>query len=297
VLPQAVTYPFDNYSKGLFSLVYGVNMRDPGYFGFPGETLPDLGALIASDPRFSLCAARRFYAYFHQVPLEEVSHETASKLQRGFIDSGFSARELVREIVLDDDFHVSHIDLEALDGEEPDASALQARGFKKLRPVQLKLLLHDTVDFTWKVQLAQFQLGTVDLIDDSFVGFQVLGGGIDGYYVTRPSHTYNATASLLLRAAARDAAGSVVEHDFGAEPEARKLLAIGDPNDTSEARVREQIVACYLQLLGQRVAPDSLDVDQTYELFTVALDQTGTPSRAWKIVVAALLQDVSVGYY
>ncbi len=297
VLPSAVTYPHDNYSAGLFSLIYGVDMRDPGYFGFAGESLVDLGALIASDPRFSLCTARRFYSYFHQIPLEQVSHETASKLQRDFIDSGFSARELVRSIVLDDAFHVSHVDLEALGDQEPSEDALAARGFKKIRPVQLKLLLHNTVGFSWKADISQFQLGTIDLLDDSFVGFQVLGGGIDGYYVTRPAHTYNATASLLLRTAARDAAGYAVEHDFTSDPGARKLLTIGDPNDTSEARVREQIVDLYVRLLGQQVAGDSLDVDQTYELFTVALSQAGTPSRAWKIVVAALMQDIAVAYY
>ncbi len=297
VLPSAVTYPHDNYSKGLFSLVYGVNMRDPGYFGFAGETLPDLGALIASDPRFSLCAAKRFYSYFHQVPLEEVPHETAAQLQRSFIDSGYSARELVRAIVLDDAFHVSHVDLEALGEVEPSEEALAARGYKKLRPVQLKLLLQETASFQWKADISQFQLGTIDLIDDSFVGFQVLGGGIDGYYVTRPAHTYNATASLLLRTAARDAAGHVVERDFQAEPGTRTLLTVGEPNDTSEGRVREQLVDLYVRLLGRQVASDSLDIDQTYELFTVALAQAGSPSRAWKIVVAALMQDIWVAYY
>ena len=33
--------------------------RAPHYFGSPGDSLADLGALIAQDPRFSLCAARR----------------------------------------------------------------------------------------------------------------------------------------------------------------------------------------------------------------------------------------------
>ena len=68
----------------------------PTYFGTPADGLEDLGQLIADDPRFSLCAAKRFYAFFTQVSLEDVPLENAAELQDALIDSGFDAKEMVR---------------------------------------------------------------------------------------------------------------------------------------------------------------------------------------------------------
>ena len=172
------------------------------YFGQPGDDLADLGRLIAGDPRFSMCAAQRFYAYFHQVDLQDVPLQTAADLQYEFMASGYNAKALTKAIVLSDAFRISHVD----EGAEDQGQ------IKKLRPIQMAQLIRSLTGFRWETDLTSLgapEIGRVDLMADSFLGYGVLAGGIDSIFVTRPSHTYSATSSLVLRNLARYGAGHV----------------------------------------------------------------------------------------
>lgn len=289
-VPSDVTYPHDSYEPDIFVNI-GATVRDPNYFGQAGEGLADLGHFIAEDPRFSLCAAKRFYAYLHQVNLDDVPLETAAQLQSELVDSGMSAKALVRAIVLDDEFRVSHA--------EPDAEGvLDPVGVKKARPVQLSLLFDDLTGFRWRTDLTEFDLAPIDLLDDSFLGYGVLMGGIDSLFVTQPSHTYSATASLVLRNLAREAANFVVDEDF-ANPDlgSRHLLRQVSDTDTSEVLVREQLSDLHLRILARARPTDDPEIDRSYTLFQAALEHSGNVPRAWKVTLTALLQDVEIAYY
>lgn len=289
-VPLEVEYPFDSYVPGIFEAI-GASVREPNYFGRAGSGLGDLGRFIAEDPRFSLCAAQRFYAYLHQVDLTEVPLEEASRLQTELVDSGMSAKALARAIVLDDEFRVSHAD-------PATTTTLDPVGVKKARPVQLALLFDDLTGFHWGTDLSEFELAPIDLLDDSFFGYNVLLGGIDSQFVTRPSHTYGATTSLVLRALAREAAHHVVESDLGEpNPDARRLLTLVDDGDTEEALVREQLAALHLRILARVVDPQGPEIDESYALFAAALDHAGEVPRAWKVTLTALLQDMEIAYY
>ncbi len=107
-----------------------------------------------------------------------------------------------------------------------------------------------------------------------------------------------ATASLVLRNMAREAANAVVDADFAnGNLGSRYLLDLVTDTDTGEALVREQIASLYLRLYAQFVQPDSAEVDETYTLFTAALDHSGDVPRAWKVTLTAMLQDVEIAYY
>lgn len=287
-VPADVDYPFDSYIPNVFADA-GVQMRDPSYFGQAGQGLADLGQLIADDPRFSLCAAQRFYAYFHQVDLEAVPLEDAAQLQAVLRQNDMSAKALVRAIVLDDAFAVSH----SINEDDPDVV-----GVKKARPVALALMFEDLTGFRWRTDLTEFELAPVDLLADSFLGYTVLLGGIDSLFVTRPSHTYSATTSLALRNLAREAANFVVDADFAlADPANRRLLRSVEVGDTDEAVIREQLVALHQRIFSELVTADAEAIDQSYALFEAALAHSGDGARAWKVTLTALLQDVAVAYY
>lgn len=292
-VPSDVTYPFDSHIPGVFESS-GVQLRDPGYFGQAGESLADLGQLIADDPRFSLCAAQRFYAYFHQIDQGEVPLEVAAELQQAFVTSGMSAKALTRAIVLDDEFRVSHMEAPPM-GEEPTRDPV---GVKKARPAQLALLVEDLTGFRWQTDLSEFELAPIDLMEDSLFGYNVLLGGLDSLFVTRPSHTYSATASLVLRNLAREAAHFVVDADL-ANPDlgSRHLLTLVTELDTDEVVIREQLAALHLRILARDVEPDGPQVDETHALFQAALEHSGDVARAWKVTLTALLQDVEIAYY
>lgn len=289
-VPPFVTYPHGIYDESL-AFIYGFDARPPAYFGNGGVGLADLGTLIAADPRFTLCAAKRFYAYFHQTEVDDVPLETASRLQQVLIDSGMNAKALARAIVLDDAFRISHVD-ETYEGDDVVAVL-------KARPLQLAQLMRDLTGFEWTTDLygAAPQLGMPDLMEDSFLGYQVLAGGLDSVFVTHPSHTYSATTSLVLRALAREAAHHRVDRDFDAASADRWLLTNIAEGDTSEAAVREQLADLHARIHSERVEPDAPEVDETWALFSAALRHSGDDRRAWKVTLTAMLQDVRIAFY
>ncbi len=267
------------------------NERPPGFFGQPTEDIGDLGRAIADDPRFSLCTAKRFYAYFNQVRVEDVPLSRAAELQTTLVDSGFDAKALVREVVLGLAFRVA----QGLD----DATAEEIHGYKKARPFQLALLAEDLTGFRWEIDVELFDptlgRGVISLVRSSNVGFEVLGGGLDSRFVTEPAATVNATTSLFVRELAAESASFVVERDIAAEPAARRLLS--DPTNTDEAAVRQQLVELVLRLYGDRLAPEDEQIDEIYDVFESALTRTSDHEHAWKTTLTAMLQDLSIIYY
>jgi len=293
-VPADQTYPVPSYAPDIFPDVLGVPHRDPSFFGQNGDETEDLGQYIAEDPRFSSCTARKFYSYLQQVPLDDIPLETVADLQASFTNSGYSAKALIKTIVLSDDFRISHFeDAEAV---EDDYRADLA--VKKIRPVQMAQFVEATTGFQWRTNLGDPTLGTVDLLRDSFLGYQVLAGGIDSLYVSRPSYTYSATSTLVLAALAREASHVVVDADFAlSDADDRRLLTVVSDTDTSEALIREQLVVLYGALFGEAVEADSADIDDTYALFDGALAVSGEVPRAWKVTLTAMLQDVRIAYY
>ena len=268
--------------------------RPPGYFGVDAAGLDGLGRAIAADPRFSSCAARRFYSFMTQEPLEEVPLELVASLQATFIESGYSAKALARAVVLSRPFRVSHA--------TGESSGDDVVGMKKARPEQLGRMFRELTGFTWETyattRLRGGPVGRVDLMQDDTVGWKVLAGGIDSFYVVSPSHSFNATYSLVLRALAAAAAGFVVESDFDqADPAARKLFTRIELATTDEASVRAQLADLYVRLYGDFSPPGSEAIGEAHALYRSTLERTGEPAHAWKTTLTALFQDLRIATF
>ncbi|MCY1063947.1 hypothetical protein OV090_04190 [Nannocystis sp. RBIL2] len=281
-VPLLASYPQDHYAEGFFTTILGVPRRDPHYFGSIGGSLADLGALLRADPRFSLCAARRAYAYFHQTHLAAVPLDRAGWLQAVLQDSD-DYKAMIKALVLADEFARA-------DGE---------LGRKRARPFQLARLVEDLTGFRWRTDLTAFGAGVIDLLDDSLIGYHVLAGGLDAIFVNTASYTYSATTSLVLRALARQAANDIVEDDFAvADKAARRLFTLVSAVDTGQAKLRPQIALLHRRFFGRDLADDASEVSETLELFKAALALApGDAQRAWKITLTALLQDVRIAFY
>lgn len=274
--------------------------RPPGFFGVPAQGIDGLGAQIAADPRFARCAAQRFAAYFTERDQGSLPVAWISRLTEAFTASGLNAKALAREIVLSDEFRASHV--AAGQGEAGDAAAEEVVGLQKIRPEQLDRMMQDLTGFRWQTnatsKIAGVTVGVASLLQSDAVGFRALAGGIDSLFVTLPSHTYNAVASLVLRRLAAEAAGFAVTADF-AQPNraARKLLTLVDATTRTPAELRAQLAALHLRLYGQLDAADSAEVDLTYGLFADTLAATNDVPRAWKTTIAAMLQDLRIAYF
>jgi hypothetical protein len=294
VINKITAYPFSTFDPAAVNRWRTTSQRPPTFFGDAGAGLGELAQLLAADPRFSLCAAQRFYAFMAQLDLDAVPLALAARFQDVFVASGYSAKALARAIVLSDEFRVSHAG--------SDASAQDLVGLKTTRPEQLARLFLDLTGFRWEtvsgVVVREAALGRVDLTQDSTVGFQVLAGGIDSTFVVTPSHTPNATSSLFLRGFAAAAAGYVVTTDLAEPDHARRhLLDWVDAGERGEAAVRAQLVRLFDRLYAEEHAADDAEITATWTLFADALARTGDVRHAWKTTLTAMLQDLRIATF
>lgn len=286
------TYPIGGYTVAQETRWKTTNKRPPMFFGTPAQSLAGLGQAIADDPRFARCTAMRFASYLTEVPRDQLSGAWVAQLQADLVAKNFSAKQLARSIVLSDQFRVSY--------DTDDLAAESVVGAQKARPDQLERMLRDITGFRWTTttaaKLRNIPYGTPDLLRSDLVGFRVLGGGIDSYFVTEPVHTMNATSSLVAKAAATAAADFVVEHDFSAPVGQRTLFVAAAVTDTDETKVRAELAHLHARIYGELVAPDSAEVSDTYALFTEAL-AASNPRRAWKLTLIAMLSDFRSLFY
>jgi hypothetical protein len=287
-------YPVPYFLPNQVNRWQTTNKRPPMYFGQPATGIAGLGRAIADDPRFARCTAQRFASYLTEVAPSSLSGAWIARLQREFTDGNFSAKQLAKAIVLSDEFRVSH---------DTDAAAAEGLvGALKLRPEQLSRMLRGLTAFSWttnsNAKLRGITYGTADLLQSDFIGFRVLAGGIDSYFVTDPVHTMNATSSLVAKSAAAAAADFVVAHDAAAPAAGRTLFVQAAPTDTAEAAVRAQLAYLHGRIYGELVEPSSPEVTETYGLFTDSLAAAGNNAqRAWKLTLIGMLSDFRSLFY
>jgi hypothetical protein len=281
LLPVGVdAYPITYYSPQTVDRWRLTNKRPPMFFG---HRTPSLGESIAADPRFAMCTAKRFAAFFSE---SDPSPTWIARLQKQFTDAGYNAKQLAKAVVMSDEFRVSH---------DTDATAAESTvGVLKARPEQYQRMVRDITGFNWSTtpptKLRGIPYGTANLLESDFIGFRVLAGGIDSYFVTSPVHTMNATSSLVAKAAASAAADYAVDTD-------RSLFVKAAVGDTDEAKIRAQLAYLHARIYGELVAPDSPEVDETFALYTDAFTETGSRARAWKLVLVGMLSNFRSLFY
>ena len=287
------SYPVTYYSPGTAGRWRTANKRPPMYFGQDtGGTMAGLGQAIADDPRFARCAALRFTSYMTEVPQKRVNGEWVARMQKSLVDSNWSAKELAKAIVLSDEFRISH---------DTDAARAETTvGTLKVRPEQLHRMLRDLTGFTWQTtSQARLRMpyGTANLLESDFIGFRVLAGGIDSYFVTEPVHTMNATSSLVAKTAAASAAEFVVEREAALPVTDRVLFKEAAVGATDPAVIKAQLAYMHARIYGELVDADSEEVAETYALYEEAFAATADRQRTWKLVLVGMLSDFRSLFY
>ena len=164
-------------------------------------------------------------------------------------------------------------------------------------------LIKDLTGFDWEAESyftnPQFPLpfGQFQLTESSFLGYEVLAGGVDGLRVTRPAYSYNAPTAAVWDNLARTAAMYVVDHDLQVDVDERYLLRWVDPDDMQEESVRVQLAKLHLRLFGEEVGSDSRTVDQSYDLISALYEETGDFTRTWQLYLSAAFQDFRFTHY
>lgn len=292
--PGAVdAYPITYFTPNQVDRWQTTNKRSPMFFGETAHGLAGVGQAIASDPRFATCAARRFASYFTEVGLNDVSGAWVARLRQVLVDSSYDAKQLAKEIVLSDEFRISH---------DTDAARAETTvGVLKVRPGQLDRMLTDLTGFRWSTTSTlrmRMPYGEANLLDSDFVGFRVLAGGIDSFFVTSSVHTMNATSSLVAKTAAAAAAEFVVDHDLAAPAGQRTLFVEAGVDATDPAKLQQQLAYLHARIYGELVLPDSPEVADSFALYQDALAATaGDRARAWKVTLIGMLSDFRSLFY
>lgn len=293
MMGQVVSYPIKTYSIDLENGWEQATGRAPGFFGLDAGTRFDgLGAAIAADPRFSLCAVKRFDASLTGRHVEDLEFHEVDRLNDYFVKQDMSAKKLIKTILMSPQYMEY--------GPLKDPGVLNAQnnghdviGMKLTSPEMLDRMLHDLTGFQWKMD---FPL-EYDLLQNDIYGFREMAGGYDSVFVTAPAYTVNATHILTLRMAAADAAGRAVDAEFAEGAGARRLLTKVNVSDSDETKIRQQIVSLCRTLYGEELQPTDAEVDDTFTLWSNAYTRSGDVAYAWKVTLAGMLSDIRIAFY
>ncbi len=239
----------------------------PAYFGAPGQSIRDLGVLMAADPRFSSCVVQTFWEGLTDQPWQ-VDQDSAA-LVADFVAQGAVVRPLLAEIL--------------------DAPAYRSATLRVLRTEQLAAALED---------LSGWRPG--DQPDDGLspltwsVDHRILGGNTDDISVLYRNRSQNLATQLLQTWTGRQAAVDMVATDLGRDLDDRRLVTVDEA--AGEAQVREALAGLAGRALGRLHDPDGEEVDLLFELW---LDGGGWDAwaDAWSLVVEALIRHPDMGVY
>ena len=266
-----------------------LGLRPPSYFGASSTDTATLGANIAADPRFAQCQATQFAAYLTQTVTEDVPFELVLDLTDGFVNSGFSAKELAKQVVMSPTFLAQ--------GTEQAEYLDTLIGLQIIRPEQYARLLKQLTGFDWVVgvQAGQTGYGDASMLNDDTVGYRSMTGGVDGENVATPTHSSTPNRLLMMKVVSLDAASFVVDNDLAQSPSQRTLLNAYTGAD--DAELRSFVQDMHRRVFLEDVEIDSAEVDADVEFLEQAFSLSGNEAVALKLYVAALLQSPDVLFY
>lgn len=230
----------------------------PAWYGHPGADLRDLGAMIAEDPRFHACAARRFYEGLVGAPPSE---DRAATLGRDFRESGLDVGALLAEIMASDAY----------------------------RAAEDRVLTTEQLGLSLSVALGLDEDDALSPLSWS-AEHRVLGGGTDDDTVLQRSRSIGLGQTALTLWAARAAVPRAIALDRAREAGDRLLFTELDPDqEPSEAAARRQLAAWQVRLLGLPADPDDAAIDALYSLWEASREARGLDG-AWEDALSALVR-------
>lgn len=273
---------FDNRDDGEMSVYHPEREQlgpeylsvEPAWFGLPIEAPVELGWRIAEDDRFFACAVEGAVEAFLRRESEPDEREFLDGLRDDFTASDRRYTDLVRAIVATEEYRAGGLTTAA-----SEATAARVRTRRALSAPQLATAVEDLTGFRWTWE-------GYDQLDNALTGYSVLGGGVDGVYVTRPAPVQTLASTAVVVRLAQAAAATVVPQDL-ALASGRRLLPDGDLLVVGEG-IDAAIAALHTRVLGAAPTADRLQAERA--LWQAVHDAEGAEA-AWTSLVSVLLQD------
>jgi len=267
---EIVTYHPERERAGV--LYTGV---EPAWAGTPVDGVAALGPLIASDPRFPMCTARRAAEQLWGRTTD--LHDTAEVVAlRDTLQAEGRYRSLLAAVIATPEYRAGAL--------VADATAEQLERHRTVRlqsPLTLRSTVEDLTGFHWT-------WSGWDELDSDETGYRLLLGGADGDLVRVPSYRPSLSRTLVLRRLAQTAARTVVDADLAAPSGDRRLFSGLDLLDPTDAELDAELGRLSLRVLA--TDPDEArlgELRQVYQDVAAVSD----PPTAWASVVSLLLRD------
>ncbi len=259
----------------LWDDVLGVS---PAFYGVPGDSLDDLGVQIASDPRFAQCAVEQAFTLLLDRDTEAQDMGALTEHREAFLQGGLTMEALYRSVVKDPRY-------QAGDHEEVDAHG--GVPTKMASPALLSSMVEGITGYHWTY-------ADYDMMNNDIIGVRTLGGGTDGYTVTRNASAPNATILLVQERLAEGASYYSIASEYELAPSERQVwteVDFTETLDTDPDAIVAQMQRLHLLVFGKRVEADGEEIAANLELFEALYTIEGNAPYAWWGVMSALLRD------
>lgn len=252
--------------------------REPAYFGTAVEGAAQLGPLVASDPRFEMCAARRTAERLWGRPTTDADFADIVALRDALRGGDLRYKALLRAILATDEYRAG-----ALTDAAVDVDAL--RPLRTFSPLTFASTVEELTGHRWTWD-------GWDELDSDNTGYRVLFGGADGDAMKVEVPEPGLTRTLVIRRLAQSAAYTVAASDLAVERGDRRLIGTQTDGDAfldpdSPAFV-EELRALHLRLFAIPATDAQLADEGLFYRDVLAVSD---PTQAWGSLVSVLLRD------
>jgi hypothetical protein len=252
----------------------------PGYFGTDVEAAAQLGQLVASDPRFGICAARQAAEQFWGRSTDNDDLLVLGGLRDVLADSGEDYKAMLRAVIATEEYRAGALTTAATE-EQLD----RYRTVRLMSPNTLAAVVEELTGFRWDVD-------GWDELDSDHTGYRALLGGADGDVVRRTNLYPAAPRTLAIRRLAQLAAAQAVNADLSRAQAERRLFGTtaADPLvlEPGSAAFAAEVGVLQTRLLATE--PSDSQIAALEELYSSVLEAEGAQA-AWTSIVTVLLRD------
>ena len=249
----------------------------PAFYGEPLYGLVDLGVAISNDSRFYRCTAETAAKLFWRRPIEMTDFDTVDALRQDLVTGELIYRNLLRAVFNTEQYQAGSLSEDATDED------LERENTQRIMPPDMIMQAIEelTGGYVWAYE-------GFEQLDNDDPGYRVVGGGVDGYEVTRAQQDPGITWLLTNKRHAQGAAHFVVQNEL-VDDQARHLFPTVTLEDQpGDAAFDQDLEALHWRLYGSR--PDSDRLSRAATLWSTVHDEEGA-QEAWNRLISAMLRD------
>ncbi|MDP2317620.1 MAG: hypothetical protein Q8P41_32340 [Pseudomonadota bacterium] len=262
---------------------------EAAWYGAPLAGLADLGQHVAADPRFARCTAQSVAEMYWRREVTVDDFDRVEQLRLAYVDGGARFKDVVVAATDSAAYRAGGLTEAAATASGVADGGTDENTARMMDVTLLASVLDDLAGFDWTWN------GYDQLRNDTW-GYRILGGGVDGTYVSRAQRLPGLTWTIVLARVAEAAGVAIATHDLGEGADTPWLLdRVIAADDSTTAAFSAQVGAARWRLLAER--PTDTDLTEDAALFAAVVADTGDTSTAWAALISAWLRDPTFGSY